>query len=67
VLFFIGELYNILAQFDIYLLIDLSIVGKNSSRRVESSLKSTGFLGHPGLMAGVFRELENTTDRGETS
>jgi transposase len=31
---------------------------KNSSRRVESSLKRTRFLGHLGLMAGVFRELE---------
>jgi hypothetical protein len=31
---------------------------KNSSRRVESSLKRTRFLGHPGLIAGVFRELE---------
>ncbi|KKH27273.1 IS1634 family transposase [Methanosarcina mazei] len=31
---------------------------KNSSRRVESSLKRTKFLGHLGLMAGVFRELE---------
>ena len=31
---------------------------KNSSRRVESSLKRTSFLGHLGLIAGVFRELE---------
>lgn len=31
---------------------------ENSSRRVESSLKRTRFLGHLGLMAGVFRELE---------
>jgi transposase len=31
---------------------------KNSSRRVESSLKRTRFLGHLGLMAGVFQELE---------
>jgi transposase len=31
---------------------------KNSSRRVESSLKRTRFLGHLGLIAGVFRELE---------
>ena len=31
---------------------------KNSSRRVQSSLKRTRFLGHLGLMAGVFRELE---------
>ncbi|KKG51870.1 IS1634 family transposase [Methanosarcina mazei] len=31
---------------------------KNSSRRVESSFKRTKFLGHLGLMAGVFRELE---------
>ena len=31
---------------------------KNSSRRIESSLKRTRFLGHLGLVAGVFRELE---------
>jgi transposase len=31
---------------------------KNSSRRVESSLKRTRFLGHLGIIAGVFRELE---------
>mgnify|MGYP000882736767 CR=1 FL=1 len=31
---------------------------KNSSRRVEFSLKRTRFLGHPGLIAEVFRELE---------
>ena len=31
---------------------------KNSSRRVESSLKRTRFLGHLGLIVGVFRELE---------
>lgn len=31
---------------------------KNNSRRVESSIKRTRFLGHLGLIAGVFRELE---------
>ncbi|HWR25551.1 MAG TPA: IS1634 family transposase [Methanosarcina sp.] len=31
---------------------------KNISRRVESSLKRTRFLGHLGLMVGVFREFE---------
>jgi transposase len=31
---------------------------KNSSRRVESSLKRASFLGHLGLITGVFRELE---------
>ncbi len=31
---------------------------KNSSGRVESSLKRTRSLGHLGLIAGVFRELE---------
>jgi len=31
---------------------------KNSSKRVESSLKHTKFLGHLGLIVGVFRELE---------
>jgi transposase len=31
---------------------------KNSIRRVESTLKRTRFLGHLGLIAGVFRELE---------
>ena len=34
------------------------MIGKNSSRRVESSLKRTRFIGHLGLMVGVFRELE---------
>jgi transposase len=34
------------------------MIGKNSSRRVESSLKRTRFVGHLGLMVGVFRELE---------
>ena len=34
------------------------MIGKNSSRRVESSLKRTRFMGHLGLMVGVFRELE---------
>ena len=31
---------------------------KNNSRLVESSIKRTRFLGHLGLIAGVFRELE---------
>ena len=31
---------------------------KNNSRRVESSIKRTRFLGHLGLIAGVFLELE---------
>jgi hypothetical protein len=31
---------------------------KNSSRKAESSLKRTRFLGHLGLIVGVFRELE---------
>jgi len=31
---------------------------KNNSRRVESSIKRTSFLGHLGLIAGVFQELE---------
>jgi transposase len=31
---------------------------KNSSRKVESSIKRTRFLGHLGLITGVFRELE---------
>ncbi|MCC4765715.1 DUF4277 domain-containing protein, partial [Methanosarcina sp. DH1] len=31
---------------------------KNNIRRVESSIKRTSFLGHLGLIAGVFRELE---------
>jgi len=31
---------------------------KSISRRVESSLKHTKFLGHLGIIAGVFRELE---------
>jgi transposase len=31
---------------------------KNSIRRVESSLKHTKFLGHLGIITGVFRELE---------
>jgi len=31
---------------------------KNNSKRVESSIKRTSFLGHLGLIAGVFRELE---------
>ncbi len=30
----------------------------NSSRRIESSLKHTRFLGHLGLIVGAFRELE---------
>ena len=34
------------------------MVEKNISRRVESSLKRTKFLGHLGIIAGVFRELE---------
>lgn len=34
------------------------MAAKNNSRRVESSLKRTSFLGHLGLIAGVFRELE---------
>ncbi|AKB43292.1 Mobile element protein [Methanosarcina vacuolata Z-761] len=31
---------------------------KNNSRRVESPIKRTSFLGHLGLIAGVFQELE---------
>ena len=34
------------------------MIGKNNSRRVESSLKRTSFLGHLGLIVGVYRELE---------
>src|SRR5664280_2015108 len=32
--------------------------GKNSSRRVESSLKRASFLGHLGLIVGAYKELE---------
>jgi hypothetical protein len=32
--------------------------GKNSNRKVESSLKRTSFLGHLGLIVGAYRELE---------
>jgi transposase len=34
------------------------MIGKNINRRVESSLKRTRFIGHLGLIVGVFRELE---------
>ena len=34
------------------------MIGKNINRRVESSLKRTRFIGHLGIMVGVFRELE---------
>jgi transposase len=34
------------------------MIGKNSNRRVESSLKRTSFVGHLGLLVGLFRELE---------
>jgi len=37
---------------------------KNNSRRAESSIKRTRFLGHLGLIAGVFRELEVDNDNG---
>jgi transposase len=33
------------------------MIGKNSNRRVESSLKRTSFVGHLGLLVGLFREL----------
>lgn len=31
---------------------------KNGNRKVESSIKRTNFIGHLGLVAGIFRELE---------
>ena len=34
------------------------MIGKNSCVRVEPSSKFTKFVGHLGLIAGVFRELE---------
>ena len=34
------------------------MIGRNNSRRVESSLKRTSFLGHLGLIVGAYRELE---------
>ena len=34
------------------------MIGENSSGRVESSSKVTKIVGHLGLIAGVFRELE---------
>ena len=34
------------------------MIGKNSNRRVESSLKRTRFIGHLGLVVGVFKELK---------
>ncbi len=37
---------------------------KNNSRRAESSIKRTRFLGHLGLIAGVFREREVDNDNG---
>jgi transposase len=34
------------------------MIGKNSNKRVESSLKRTRFIGHLGLVVGVFKELK---------
>jgi transposase len=34
------------------------MMGKNSIRSVESSMKRTSFLGHLGLIVGAYRELE---------
>jgi transposase len=34
------------------------MIEKNSNRRVESSLKRTRFIGHLGLVVGVFKELK---------
>ena len=34
------------------------MIGRNNSRRIESSLKRTSFLGHLGLIVGAYRELE---------
>ena len=42
----------------LYFFLDSIMIGKNINRRVESSLKRTRFIGHLGIMVGVFRELE---------